>query len=96
MTVHATSNDLEEAASARRRPVKKPPTVKRARVVGVRRLRLETAAVLDEVEAGTLLIVTNRGRSVAALVPIPYVEEHISGNLELAAGIFLSLNRLTE
>jgi prevent-host-death family protein len=43
--------------------------------VGVRELKQNASAVLRRVQAGEVLEVTERGRSVALLVPIPLATE---------------------
>lgn len=51
--------------------------MKTERVIAQRELRNEVAAVLREVEAGTTLHVTVRGRHVADLVPPTRRPEHL-------------------
>lgn len=85
-----------DAAKGPRRSAKKSSLIKTARVVGMRALRQDSLAALDEIDRGGMLIVTTRGRSVAAMVPIAFVEDEIKQHPELAVAIALSLNRAAE
>ncbi len=65
--------------------------------VGVRALQQNASAVLRRVEAGERLEVTDRGRTVALLVPVPngtaYDRLAAQGRLARAAGDLLALGR---
>lgn len=70
------------------------------RSVGIRQLRQQASRFLREVERGETIEVTDRGRPVALLVPVPR-EEGIegllaSGRLVPAAGDLLELGQPLE
>jgi prevent-host-death family protein len=65
------------------------------RAIGIRELRQQASRYLRDVQRGETIEVTDRGRPVARLVPVPY--EHgldelaASGRLDLARGDVLDL-----
>lgn len=63
--------------------------------IGVRELRQQASKYLREVEAGTTIEVTDRGRPLARLVPVPAgdrLEQLVaSGRASVAAGDLLDL-----
>jgi prevent-host-death family protein len=65
------------------------------RSVGIRQLRQQASRVLREVERGETIEVTDRGRPVALLVPVPNVNRIegllASGRLVPAVGDLLEL-----
>lgn len=65
------------------------------RSIGVRELRQQASRFLREVEQGETIEVTDRGRPVALLVPVPRASElerlTASGRLEPASGDLLEL-----
>ena len=65
--------------------------------VGVRALQQNASAVLKRVEAGERLEVTDRGRAVALLVPVPdgtaYDRLAAQGRLARGTGDLLALGR---
>jgi prevent-host-death family protein len=65
------------------------------RSIGIRQLRQQASRFLREVECGETIEITDRGRPVALLVPVPIVDRIeafvASGRLLPAAGDLLEL-----
>jgi prevent-host-death family protein len=70
------------------------------RSIGIRQLRQQASRFLREVERGDTIEVTDRGRPVALLVPVPDVDRIegllASGRLVPAAGDLLELGKPLE
>ena len=48
--------------------------------IGVKELRATVSAVIEDVEAGAVYIVTKRGRPAAVLLPVDEAEDLVLGN----------------
>ena len=70
------------------------------RSIGVRELRQQASRYLREVEAGTTIEITDRGRPVALLVPVPtggaLAQLAVSGRLAAAQGDLLEIGEPLE
>ena len=70
------------------------------RSIGVRELRQQASRYLREVEAGTSIEITDRGRPVALLVPVPtegaLAQLAVSGRLASAQGDLLEIGEPLE